>query len=46
MPLTSDDLMILRGGGRAALVSGSDGHRFLAEEQSRDYAEVAACSRT
>jgi len=45
-PLADDDLMILRGGIRAALVSGPDGHRFLAEEQSRDYAEAAACSRT
>jgi hypothetical protein len=32
-PLADDDLMILRGGIRAALVSGPDGHRFLAEEQ-------------
>ena len=32
-PLTDDDLMILRGGIRAALVSGPDGHRFVAEEQ-------------
>ena len=45
-PLADDDLMVLRGGIRAALVSGPDGHRFLAEEQSRDYAAVAACSRT
>jgi NAD(P)-dependent dehydrogenase (short-subunit alcohol dehydrogenase family) len=28
-----DDLMILRGGIRAALVPGPDGHRFLAEER-------------
>jgi catechol 2,3-dioxygenase-like lactoylglutathione lyase family enzyme len=33
-PLADDDLMILRGGIRAALVSGPDGHRFLAEEQA------------
>jgi len=32
-PLADDDLMILRGGIRAALVSGPDGHRFVAEEQ-------------
>ncbi len=29
---SGDDLMILPGGTRAALVSGPDGHRFLAEE--------------
>jgi catechol 2,3-dioxygenase-like lactoylglutathione lyase family enzyme len=33
-PLGGDDLMILRGGIRAALVSGPDGHRFVAEEQA------------
>jgi catechol 2,3-dioxygenase-like lactoylglutathione lyase family enzyme len=33
-PLAGDDVMILRGGVRAALVSGPDGHRFLAEEQA------------
>jgi catechol 2,3-dioxygenase-like lactoylglutathione lyase family enzyme len=33
-PLAGDDLMILRGGMRAALVSGPDGHRFLAEERA------------
>jgi catechol 2,3-dioxygenase-like lactoylglutathione lyase family enzyme len=33
-PLADDDVMILRGGIRAALVSGPDGHRFLAEEQA------------
>ena len=33
-PLGDDDLMILRGGIRAALVAGPDGHRFLAEEQA------------
>jgi catechol 2,3-dioxygenase-like lactoylglutathione lyase family enzyme len=32
VPLTGDDLMILRGGVRAALISGPDGHRFLVEE--------------
>jgi catechol 2,3-dioxygenase-like lactoylglutathione lyase family enzyme len=32
-PLAGDDLMILRAGIRAALVSGPDGHRFLAVEQ-------------
>jgi len=47
-PLADDDLMILRGNIRAALVSGPDGHRFLAEEQAAavGYDEVAACSRT
>jgi catechol 2,3-dioxygenase-like lactoylglutathione lyase family enzyme len=30
-PLTGDDLMMLRGGVPAALVSGPDGHRFLVE---------------
>jgi catechol 2,3-dioxygenase-like lactoylglutathione lyase family enzyme len=39
-PLTDDALMILRRGIRAALVSGPDGHRFLAEEQSSDYADA------
>ena len=33
-PLTGDDLMMLRGGIRAALVSGPDGHRFLVEERA------------
>ena len=32
-PLAADDLMTLHGGTRAALISGPDGHRFLAEEQ-------------
>jgi catechol 2,3-dioxygenase-like lactoylglutathione lyase family enzyme len=32
-PLTGGDLMILSGGVPAALVSGPDGHRFLAEER-------------
>ncbi len=41
-PLTSDDLMILRGGMRAALVAGPDGHRFLAEER----AAAATCAAT
>jgi catechol 2,3-dioxygenase-like lactoylglutathione lyase family enzyme len=36
--LADDDLMILRGGIRAALVSGPDGHRFVAEEQAGDEA--------
>ena len=31
-PLADRDLMILRGGMRAALVAGPDGHRFLVEE--------------
>jgi catechol 2,3-dioxygenase-like lactoylglutathione lyase family enzyme len=31
-PLADDDLMIVRGGVRAALISGPDGHRFLVEE--------------
>jgi len=33
-PLADDDLMILRGGIRAALISGPDGHRFLVTEQA------------
>ena len=33
-PLADGDLMILHGGIRAALVSGPDGHRFLAEERA------------
>ncbi len=33
-PLADDDLMLLHGGIRAALVTGPDGHRFLAEEQA------------
>ena len=33
-PLGDDDLMTLQGGIRAALVSGPDGHRFLAEERA------------
>jgi catechol 2,3-dioxygenase-like lactoylglutathione lyase family enzyme len=33
-PLTHDDLMILYGGMRAALVTGPDGHRFLVEERA------------
>jgi len=36
-PLADHDLMILRGGMRAALVSGPDGHLFLIEERARDY---------
>ena len=32
-PLTDDHLMTLRGGIRAALVPGPDGHRFLVEER-------------
>jgi catechol 2,3-dioxygenase-like lactoylglutathione lyase family enzyme len=39
-PLAGDDLMILRGGIRAALVSGPDGHRFLVEER----AAAATCA--
>jgi catechol 2,3-dioxygenase-like lactoylglutathione lyase family enzyme len=34
-PLAADDLMILNGGMRAALVPGPDGHRFLVEERPR-----------
>ena len=34
-PLADDDLMVLRGGIRATLVSGPDGHRFLAEERPK-----------
>jgi catechol 2,3-dioxygenase-like lactoylglutathione lyase family enzyme len=33
-PVADDELMVLRGGIRAALVPGPDGHRFLAEEQT------------
>ncbi len=33
-PLAHDDLMVLRGGVRAALISGPDGHRFLVEERA------------
>jgi catechol 2,3-dioxygenase-like lactoylglutathione lyase family enzyme len=33
-PLTADDLMTRRGGVRAALVQGPDGHRFLVEERA------------
>jgi catechol 2,3-dioxygenase-like lactoylglutathione lyase family enzyme len=35
-PLADHDLMVLRGGMRAALVAGPDGHRFLVEERVRD----------
>lgn len=35
-PLTGDNLMILRDGVRAALVTGPDGHRFLVEERTAD----------
>lgn len=34
-PLTADDLMTRRCGVRAALIQGSDGHRFLIEERAR-----------
>ena len=45
-PLADDDLMILRGGIRAALISGPDGHRFLAEQQAglRRSHGVRSCS--
>jgi catechol 2,3-dioxygenase-like lactoylglutathione lyase family enzyme len=36
-PLADNDLMVLRGGMRAALVTGPDGHRFLVEERTRDW---------
>jgi catechol 2,3-dioxygenase-like lactoylglutathione lyase family enzyme len=36
-PLADRDRMTLRGGVRAALVAGPDGHRFLVEERVRDY---------
>src|SRR5580700_8860294 len=36
-PLAGHDLMVLRGGMRAALVTGPDGHRFLVEERTRDW---------
>jgi catechol 2,3-dioxygenase-like lactoylglutathione lyase family enzyme len=39
-PLADHDLMILRGGMRAALVAGPDGHRFLVEER----AAAATCA--
>jgi catechol 2,3-dioxygenase-like lactoylglutathione lyase family enzyme len=32
-PLAGEDLMVLHGGTRAALVSGPDGHRFLVQEE-------------
>jgi catechol 2,3-dioxygenase-like lactoylglutathione lyase family enzyme len=35
-PLADHDLMTLRGGTRAALVGGPDGHLFLVEERARD----------
>jgi hypothetical protein len=41
-PLADHDLMILRGGMRAALVAGPDGHRFLVEER----AATATCTST
>ena len=41
-PLAGHDLMILRGGMRAALVAGPDGHRFLVEER----AAAATCTAT
>jgi catechol 2,3-dioxygenase-like lactoylglutathione lyase family enzyme len=33
-PMVADNLMVLRGGTPAALVTGPDGHRFLAEERA------------
>jgi hypothetical protein len=30
--MVEDDVMVLRGGVRAVLISGPDGHRFLVEE--------------
>ena len=44
-PLSGDDLMILHGGIRAALVPGPDGHRFLVEERAAA-ATCAACGPT
>ena len=41
-PLAGHDLMILRGGMRAALVAGPDGHRFLVEER----AAATTCTAT
>src|SRR5260370_34224013 len=35
-PLAGTDLMILRGGMRAALIAEPDGHRFLVEERDSD----------
>ena len=40
-PLADDDLMILHGGIRAALVSGPDGHRFLVEERAAAVTDAA-----
>jgi catechol 2,3-dioxygenase-like lactoylglutathione lyase family enzyme len=40
-PLAGDDLMILRDGIRAALVSGPDGHRFLVQERAAAAASAA-----
>lgn len=39
-PLSDDDVMILRGGVRAALVSGPDGHRFLVQERAAAAADA------
>ena len=40
-PLADHDLMILRGGIRAALIAGPDGHRFLVEERAAAVAGAA-----
>jgi catechol 2,3-dioxygenase-like lactoylglutathione lyase family enzyme len=40
-PLAADDFMILRGGVRAALVWGPDGHRFLVQERAAAAAGAA-----
>jgi catechol 2,3-dioxygenase-like lactoylglutathione lyase family enzyme len=42
VPVTGDDLMILRSARRAALITGPDGHRFLVEER----AAGATCARS
>jgi catechol 2,3-dioxygenase-like lactoylglutathione lyase family enzyme len=42
-PLAGHDQMILRGGMRAALVSGPDGHRFLVEERVPDQSAQVGC---
>jgi catechol 2,3-dioxygenase-like lactoylglutathione lyase family enzyme len=44
-PVADHDLMILRGGTRAALVSGPDGHRFLVTEEARPAQELTVSAR-
>jgi catechol 2,3-dioxygenase-like lactoylglutathione lyase family enzyme len=44
-PLADHDLMTLRGGMRAALVSGPDGHRFLVEERAESAPPPGRCQQ-